>query len=106
MKTRLLICAMVILAISFIAVVPIWAQQAQAHAQIIIIIPPHYGEYEETEKDSPDGYDLYYEEIVLVKDESTITVIPKDTEKEPRNIKQEMESAFAQYQSMLEEEAG
>ena len=91
MKVKIFFLTWLILIVGISFALPVWAQQAQAHASIIIILPPDY-EKPQQEKATKSGY----EEIMIVKDTSTITVIPKDKPEqvEPEIIKEECASAF------------
>ena len=54
MKTRLFICTLLILAMSFISTFPVWAEQTTAYASILIIIPGPDEAEEEIKEELPE----------------------------------------------------
>ena len=65
MKTKLFICSVLIVIVSFALVMPVFAQPARAHASILIIIPPRVEEAQDKiqqESIIPQGEQILAEE--------------------------------------------
>jgi len=67
MKARIFILTLLILAVCLNTAVPAWAQQAQAYASILIVIPPAEDEVKTEVKEEtrePEG------QLILVREDS------------------------------------
>ena len=70
MKVRIFILTLLIMAVCLNIAIPAWAQQAQAYASILIIIPPAEDEVETEVKEETTEPER---QLILVREDSEVS---------------------------------